>query len=280
MDTVVASGADFLKVRNDPACEATFALLRTARERGLPVAGHWPVSITAEEASDSGYRSLEHGPFGASAGALGMQIEQIIPDGRSRLIATLIRNRTGYTPTLVARASDRLTDSAIAQLLADTTGLRELRMRYVPNALRELWIAGLALGSVSAPIDWASLERLWNRELRPMADAGVLILTGTDTGVPFVFPGFAVADEMELLVRDGGLTTLESLRAATSNVAAWMRAEGDFGTVERGKRADLVLLDANPLDNIGNVRRIAAVVRDGRVLDRAALDALLRSALR
>lgn len=173
-----------------------------------------------------------------------------------------------------------MTDSAIAQLLADTTRAREPRMRYVPDALRDSWIASLALNSLSAPIDWASHERLWNRELRPMADAGVLILTGTDTGVPFVFAGFAVADEMELLVRDGGLTILESLRAATSNVAAWMRADRDFGFVEPGQRADLVLLDANPLDDIGNVRRIAAVVRDGRLLDRAALDALLRSAMR
>jgi imidazolonepropionase-like amidohydrolase len=74
------------------------------------------------------------------------------------------------------------------------------------------------------------------------------------------------------------LTILQSLRAATSNVAAWMRAEADFGSVEQGKRADLALLDANPLDDIGNVRRIAAVVRGGEVLDRAALDALLQSA--
>jgi len=113
-----------------------------------------------------------------------------------------------------------------------------------------------------------------------MSNAGVLILAGTDAGSPLVFTGFSLADELEMLVKEGRLTPAQSLRTATTNVATWMRARDDFGTVEPGRRADLVVLAANPLTDIANVRTIVAVVRKGHLLDRVALDSLLATARR
>ena len=103
--------------------------------------------------------------------------------------------------------------------------------------------------------------------------AGVTTLPGTDVGVPFQVPGFSLHDELSLLAK-AGLSNMDVLQAATRNPA---RAFGltDQGTIEPGMRADLVLLDANPLDNIDNTRKIRMVVARGRVLGRSDLDAML-----
>ena len=107
-----------------------------------------------------------------------------------------------------------------------------------------------------------------------MRRAGVRILAGTDLGNPYVYPGFSLHDELALLVQ-AGLTPLEALQTATINPAKFFGKEKELGTIEKGKLADLVLLDANPLEDINNTRKINAVVLNGRLLDRAALDKLL-----
>jgi len=112
-----------------------------------------------------------------------------------------------------------------------------------------------------------------------MHRAGVPILAGTDVGNPFVYPGFSLHDELGLLV-EAGLTPAAALRAATLDPARYLGVADSLGSVARGKRADLVLLDADPLADIANTRRIRAVVARGRYLDRAALDALLAEAKR
>ena len=100
---------------------------------------------------------------------------------------------------------------------------------------------------------------------------------GTDTGNPFCFPGFSLHDELVLLVI-AGLSPVEALRSATLNPAKFFGLDQTLGTIEQGKIADLVLLDANPLTDIRNTQRINAVVSNGRLFDRKALDKLLGEA--
>ena len=101
-------------------------------------------------------------------------------------------------------------------------------------------------------------------------------MTGTDAGGIFgLYPGFSLYDELELLVKEVGLTPVEALRSATQNPPAFFGSQNELGAIEPGKIADLVLLDANPLADIRNTRRIRAVVIGGKVLERPALDALL-----
>jgi imidazolonepropionase-like amidohydrolase len=104
----------------------------------------------------------------------------------------------------------------------------------------------------------------------------VKILAGTDTAAPFVYPGFSLHDELALLVH-AGLTPMQALQSATSRAAEFMGKSATQGTIEKGKVADLVLLDADPLADIQNTSRIRAVVVRGRLLDRAALDEMLSS---
>ena len=127
---------------------------------------------------------------------------------------------------------------------------------------------------------YANAKRLFQKEVELVGDmsrAGVQLLAGTDTGNPFCFPGFSLHDELALLVK-AGLSPAESLRSATLNPAKFFGLDQTLGTIEKGKFADLVLLEANPLEDIRNTQRIAAVVMNGRFYDRKALDNMLAQA--
>jgi imidazolonepropionase-like amidohydrolase len=107
-----------------------------------------------------------------------------------------------------------------------------------------------------------------------MHRAGVPLLAGTDAPNPYVYPGFSLHEELELLVQ-AGLSPLEALQTATVNPAKFLGKERELGTIEKGKLADLVLLDANPVEDISNTQRISAVVVNGRYLPRERIQALL-----
>jgi hypothetical protein len=114
------------------------------------------------------------------------------------------------------------------------------------------------------------------RNVQEMREAGVKFLAGTDTAVVLMYPGFSLHDELQKMVRDFGFTPMETLRIATSNVPEFYGEEQQSGAIEIGQAADLVLLDADPLADIRNTRKIRGVMTQGRWFDRAALDNLLR----
>jgi hypothetical protein len=126
----------------------------------------------------------------------------------------------------------------------------------------------------------AYFERYWPialKHIREMREAGVRIMAGSDVAVLNIFPGVSLHEELRLFVDSVGMSPIEALARATIEPAEWLRLGDSVGTIEAGKVADLVLLDANPLQDITNTRRIAAVVLRGRLLQRRDLDALLAS---
>jgi imidazolonepropionase-like amidohydrolase len=154
------------------------------------------------------------------------------------------------------------------------------RMRVVPEVIRRNWEAMLEtdlfpeMQSVLGP-----LVPLYAENARLLNEAGVLLLAGTDVGIPTLIPGLSLHEELELLV-GAGLTPLEVLRTATINPARVLGQTDSLGSIDVGKLADLVLLDANPLADIRNTQRIRAVIADGRLYRRPDLDELLTRARR
>src|SRR6516165_6038160 len=149
------------------------------------------------------------------------------------------------------------------------------RVKYMPFQVRSGWNPEGLFGESAGDFSLARNE--FQRDLEvvgQMQRSGVGILAGTDTLNPFCFPGFSLHDELGLLVR-AGLTPMEALQAATLNPARFLNREKDFGTVEKGKMADLVLLEASPLEDISNTQKINAVVLNGHLLDRPTLDKML-----
>ena len=153
-------------------------------------------------------------------------------------------------------------------------------MKYLPSYIRTAWDPKRDFRFRSMkPSDFAQQKKDFETSyalVAAMNKAGVGLLAGTDEMNPYCFPGFGLHDELGLLV-NAGLTPLEALRAATIN-PAYFGKDQSLGTVESGKDADLVLLDANPLNDIHNTTKIRAVVADGRLYDRSALDKILTDA--
>ena len=272
--TLHAVGVDFVKMHRAISREAYLAMAAEAKRLSLPFAGHVPLELAREEAVDAGQASIEHietlieGPLLTS-----VPLEQWLATvarwreaGAPALFARMAKQGTAMTPTLVAyRAA---TDLRLEPDRADP------RDRYLAPAVRE------RAREYAKPVPAAVLEgrvRIFDefaRLVAAMRDAGVPILAGTDIAGPRVYPGFSLHDELALLV-EAGLTPLEALQAATRNAARALGRLDDTGTVASGKRADLVLLDASPLDDIEHVRQIRGVVAGGRWFDRGTLDGLL-----
>ncbi|HVH87354.1 MAG TPA: amidohydrolase family protein [Terriglobales bacterium] len=157
---------------------------------------------------------------------------------------------------------------------------QDSRLQYVSPQIRESW-QNNPIVHIEIPEYVAGRKRAFEEALhmtRAAHKAGVPFLAGTDSGgVPYLYYGFSLHDELALLVQ-ADFTPMEALQAAALKPAQFLGIADQLGTITEGKQADLVLLEANPLDDIRNTRRIHAVVVRGHYLDRAALDALLNQA--
>jgi imidazolonepropionase-like amidohydrolase len=295
VDELQAAGIDFFKPYNSLSRDVYLAVIREAKRRNFPVGGHVPWAVGARLASASGQRSLEH-QYGVMEACSSKEPElsaqaqknhrwtysddALLVDnfdvGRCTSLARqFVHNHTAITPTLVELRY--LAGTETVSFFTD-----DRRMASIPQDEADAWQgaandlrAGLAKGTLTPEAD--AISARWWKELfistRLMQRQGVLILAGTDVGNPFIYPGSSLLDELTLL-HQAGLTPIEALRTATLNPAIFLGIEDRFGTVEQGKTADLVLLDANPLADIENVRQIDAVVLNGRLFDRAQLASL------
>jgi len=261
VDSVAALGADHIKVRNWPSPEIGRALVDRARARGLPVAGHGN-----EPFPRTGIVTLEHyiwPPLTSTAAA------------RETLWRQLAASGIALVPTLVTWPT-RLDSPDV--LLARIEGGAVAGMRYVPAKTRARWRDQFLQLKQERPMDWIGIHRGEMRNVAEMHQAGMTLLAGTDVGGPLLVPGFSLHDELEGLVNMARMTPLQALRAATISPSRVVGVADSLGSVDAGKIADLVLLDANPLLDIRHTTRIAAVVANGRLLNRAALDRMLAAA--
>jgi imidazolonepropionase-like amidohydrolase len=287
VDNLKKRGVDFIKVYSSLPREAYFAIADEANKQHIPFAGHVPDSVTAAEASDAGQKSVEHlygvalacshvsakrlHSFQEIAEHQVLEGETYDPAKAKTLFDKFIKNGTWQTPTLTAlRVNAYWSDPRITQ---------DARSKYIPESLRQSWTnAPLLYRLNSLPPEAGPTQRkAFDMELElvgRMRRAGVRILAGTDTGNPYVLPGFGLHDELQLLVKSG-LTTLEALQAATIRPAEFFGIAGAAGSIAEGKFADLVLLNADPLRDIANTQKIDSVVAAGRYFTRDDLDKLL-----
>ena len=293
-------GSDFIKVYSYLSREEYFAIADEAKKQGLTFAGHVPYTVSAAEASNAGQRSIEHadGVFLASSkdeAALRKKIVEGMPASHASelkafelyfidehyrplqsydpakaaaLFSQFKRNGTWVCPTLVTTRAVTLKDEA------NYTG--ELTKRYEPPATQDAW-RSVMQEIEFPPEESAQVKEVYQRlvvSVGEMQRAGVGILAGTDEGVAYVLPGFSLHEELEIYV-SAGLTPLESLQTATLNPARFLGREKDLGTIEVGKLADLVLLDADPLKDIRNTRSVDSVFVNGEYLSKTQITQLL-----
>jgi imidazolonepropionase-like amidohydrolase len=284
-------GADLIKVYSELSRNSFLAIADEAKKQNIPFAGHVPFSVSALEASDAGQKSMEHlwgiylscssreeelrsemlkgGVNLSGSERIRLEMDEAAASYDERkaanVFAHLAKNGTWMVPTFTAVVPD--SEIFGARVTTDP------RLKYIPPAIQKQWSAAASAGA-------AIKSKSFDRKLQvvgAMHRAGVPVLAGTDTAwiQPYTYAGFSLHDELALLVK-AGLTPIESLQTATINPARFLGMEKDLGTIEKGKVANLVLLDADPVSDIRNTQKIDSVVLKGKLLTRTDLDKLLQ----
>ena len=272
VDSLIRTGSDVVKFRNLGG-QNFFALARECERRGIPLVGHAPQQVSLGEASDAGMASVEHGET-ISNSLLNTDVKT--REAQFKILAT---NGTMITPTLIADYRSKLSSPAAMQLaIADTNGIADRRNKLISNRLRSIWQFAYDSRYLNESQDWESFFRRSALDLGEAYKCNVPMLAGTDLGVILVYPGSSVHEEMALMAEKIGMSPASVLQAATVNPAKFFNMLNLLGTIQPGKLADLVLLDANPLLDIKNTRLVNGVIVNGKYLDRRALNDVLRQA--
>ena len=299
-----SEGVDFIKVQSGLKPDAYFAIAEAAHKENIRFVGHVPDSISPAQASDAGQSSIEHLTgilLACSSRETELRQQQLNPPPRKetprqtslrqrawqqavldtysrekaqQLYAKLLANHTWQVPTLPLLIE-------LAYLTPATDRANDPNLKYIPQNLQKNWKQGRAESLANKTSgDFQLRAKLVEASLKAVGDmhaAGIPMMAGTDSTAPNLVPGFALHDSIADLVH-AGLTPMQALQAATSKPAEFLNRSNEQGTIAPGQRADLVLLDANPLDDIHNTQKIRTVILKGKYLDRAALDALLNHA--
>ncbi|MFZ6675732.1 amidohydrolase family protein [Undibacterium sp. Xuan67W] len=267
---IKADGYDFVKAYSNLDAPTFVAIVDEARKQGMRVFGHLPRKKTdlSKPWLDASLSMVVHAEEFAFQAKDVADAEAKIPE----FVALAKASGVWLTTTLT-------TDERILQQMREPAFIRKMpELRFLHPLTRIMWVDRNGYVN-SPPARLALVEAItvFNRKLvKAFVDANIPVVPGTDAFLPGVAPGYSLHDEFEALVR-AGLTPQQILFADTRLASEFLGFGADRGTVEVGKRANLVLLDADPFDNISNTRRIAAVISNGRYYSSAALNKLMES---
>jgi imidazolonepropionase-like amidohydrolase len=281
VQTLKQRGVDFIKVYHFLSRNSYFAIADEAKKQRIAFAGHVPNGISPQEASEAGQRRLEHTTVllqslislekkeGRSSKELtAAAFDALLGEKGVALYQTLVKNKTWHTPTLVLSRSFLLRPELAAK--------EDDRRKYIPALTKEHWEKNNPVPKNVSEQDMKerreALQKMFN-VVAAMRKAGVPLLAGTDPPTRDVFPGFSLHDELGLLV-EAGLSPMDALQSATANPGRCLGIE--TGSVGKEKVADLVLLDGDPIADIANTKKVAAVVVAGKLFEKTALDEMLR----
>jgi len=276
-----ADGYDFLKI--DPGIQLNVfeELVQTAKEESIPFAGHVPVDVGIRRAIDFGYASVDHVDgyvrgllpenselTPADAGFFGFDLTEVVD--KSMLPA--LAEKTAEAGVWIVP-----TQTLMTRWLSPKSGAEmgaESEMQYMAPSTLYAWRQGkqrLQDAPGYSPERYKEYLALRKDILQALKAAGVQFLLGSDAPQVYNVPGFSILHEMEAMA-DAGFTPYEILQSGTANPAIYFDAEGTFGTIETGASADLILLDANPLEDIRNMRRQAGVLVRGEWLPQSDIE--------
>ena len=265
---LAAREIDFVKIRTVQDRATYVALNKAADAHGLMLVGH-VTGIPPEVVLASGQDGVEHGFYPSLDGKT--------QEERLAIWRKFAEQGVAVVPTLVTlfEATFPPTDRLRA-IVEDENARLDPRRQYLSKYLvldwREQVLEATDQRRQTLTKYWEDAAR---RDFREMHEAGVELLIGSDAAVLNIYPGYSLHDEMALFVRELGMTPAEVLERATRRSAKFLGISDQTGTVEQGKMADLVLLDANPLDDIRNTKQIAAVILRGTLYDKGGLEQIL-----
>ncbi|HKS06628.1 MAG TPA: amidohydrolase family protein [Gemmatimonadaceae bacterium] len=271
VDSLSKLELDFFKIRTVQDLATYRAIVAAASANGKHVMGH--ASFAPDAVIAAGQRGVDH--------AWPNALDSLTREQRMVIWRNVARADVGVIPTLVVFTDGVLTtDSAASVALNDSLGRVDPRRKYVSRFMYLDWKEQF---SEREPATFPILQRMLDsavRNYREMREAGVRLMVGSDIAVIGLYPGSSIHKELYNFVSLIGATPQEAIERATRIPAEFLGIADSVGTVQVGRVADLVLLDADPLADIRNVSKISAVVVGGRVYDRQGIDAILAGVLR
>ena len=292
---IKASGSDFIKPYNNLSREVYFAIADESKKQNIPFAGHVPDIMTLKEAAEAGQRSIEHLtglrqdfyfdcppqflidtlPDAIAAGSpwvplIKQGIDLCDEEKAFNIFKDLAQKGVWQCPTLVILRATHPFDENLL--------FNDARLKYISLAERQRWETRTGARFKNRTVEQRVKEKKFFQKamsvIPQLKKAGIQFLAGTDIPNHYLYSGFSLHDELALLV-EAGLTSMEALQTATINPAKFLGTTDSLGTIEKGKIADLVLLDANPLTDIRNTQLINAVFVNGKYLSKEVLQQML-----
>ena len=260
---LAAMEIDFIKIRTVHDRETYLALNRAADTHGIRLVGHAP-PYSAAAILEAGQDGVEHG--------FPRAFDKETRDERLAVWRRFAAAGVPLVPTFAVGPALLTPLERLRAIVEDDAGTVEPRRRYLSKFLLADWREQLSEQSIEGQQQMRTFAEQRVLDAREMHEAGMDLLAGTDTGVLNLYPGSSLHDELELFVNDIGMTPAEAIERATRRSATFLRIGDSVGTVERGKIADLVLIDGDPSLDITNTRRISAVFLRGKYYDRAGLE--------
>lgn len=265
VNTYADEGWDLLKVHEGMTVEEYGAIAETAQERGIPFGGHVSDAVGLERAFASGQRTVDH--LDNYLNYIGAEDAPATPEMLEKAVSATGASNAGVVPTM-----------ALWETFATSPeGLSEYpELKYAPKPVIAQWKSSHENIVASIPNADAGRLTIENRRklLKALSDGGVEILLGSDAPQIFSVPGFSIHREMTVMA-EAGMSPYEILYAGTAAPGAYFADKDAFGTITPGARADMILLEANPLDDIANAGAIAGVMLRGRWIAKSEIDARL-----
>jgi hypothetical protein len=257
VDSLLSAGSDFIKIRTVLNEVAFAALGRACKERGVTFSGHIDRNIDLLTAVKAGIGSIEHTEF--------FHILKLNEAEKIELAKSISAERTFYTPTLIAEIKNKIVPkSEVVAFVTDTLNLNHSERALISSTLLENWKLQEEMSILEQPMDWEKIMTIFFQFGSQLVKEGVPTLAGTDCGLHLVIPGLSLHEELELMVDHLKMSNLAALQSATINAASYLKRSNE-GVVRAGASADLLLLDANPLENISNTQKISVVIKSGNI---------------
>lgn len=294
-------GVDLLKAYEMLSPELFAKIIEQGKEKGLKVTGHVPLSMDVISASNLGLNSMEHlrnlelscasnseelflerqRVLATDLGETGSQRRSKIHDLQRKsavenyddvkadeVLKVLAKNDTWQIPTITL-------NTMFTERYFEKEDWKK-SFTYLPDHIENDWKKGIEMVMTKAPSDFDRQYTQWKLMMvKKVHQADIEIMAGTDCPIFYLTPGLSLHEELAVLVRSG-LSPLEALKTATVNPAAYFGLEDELGSIKENMWADLVILDANPLENIEHTKKINAVIKQGRLINRETLDELLK----
>lgn len=289
LDSLEKLGTDFVKIYDGNLTkEAFYEIIRQCEERGLQVTGHMPMSADFLEAVKLGLDGTEHLYYVLKAGSpladsltdagLGYGMINSLIDSHDTTLANevydlLAEHEHFITPTLKV-------GKTLAEVLI-TDHSRDTMLAYIDDKIEATYagrVNSAKRGGEQYTRNRAKMITQFRSMVKPIYKAGVPVLAGSDSGPynSFVYPGISLHEELWLMV-EAGLTPAEALTTSVINGPMFFGLENQYGSVEEGKTADLLILERNPLDDITNTTSVYALLLQGKLYDQTQLDSLMQS---